>query len=108
MKKYQISQNLLGIYRYIKIHIFFVYHQWGKSHVKKIPKFVKVSQNNSVQKKKNAENWKNLKSLPSGTCIVLSMKKQAEGPKTPENAFPGLMDAKESISGLISKTSKKK
>ena len=30
------------------------------------------------------------------------MKKQAEGPKTPENAFPGLMDAKESISGLIS------
>ena len=80
-----------------------VYHQWGKSHVKKIPKFVKVSQNKSVQKNKNAENWKKLKSLPSGTCIVLSMKKQAEGQKTPENAFPGLMDAKESISGLISK-----
>ena len=74
---------------------------------KKIPKFLKVSQNKSVQKKKNAENWKKLKSLPSGTCIVLSMKKQAEGPKTPENAFPGLMDAKESISGLNSQTSKK-
>ena len=66
MKKYQISQNLLGIYRYIKIHIFFVYHQWGKSHVKKIPKFVKVSQNKSVQKNKNAEKLKKIETSSIG------------------------------------------
>ena len=106
IEKYQISQNLLAIYSYIKIHKLFVHHQCGKSHVKRIPKFLKVSQSKSVQNKKNAENCKNKKSLPSRTCIVLSMKKCPEGPKTPENAFSDTMGAKESISGLILQTSK--
>ena len=105
IEKYQISQNLLAIYSYIKIHKLFVHHQCGKSHVKRIPKFLKVSQSKSVQNKKMPKIEK-IKSLPSRTCIVLSMKKCPEGPKTPENAFSDTMGAKESISGLILQTSK--
>ena len=100
MEKYQISQNLLAIYSYIKIHKLFVHHQCGKYHVKRIPKFLKVSQSKSVQNKKNAENWKNKNRFHRGLASFSRWKNVQKVPKprktrfqtlwVPKNRFPGL------------------